>query len=80
MKHYVAVSFTAATLAASAVALATVANAAPTGPSMLDQTVRTLEASGYHVIVNRMGAAPLCAMHGQRRPSWPDAFHRGLAR
>jgi len=59
MKHYVAVSFTAATLTASAVALATVANAAPTGPSTVDQTVRTLEAGGYHVIVNRTGAAPL---------------------
>jgi len=47
MKHYVAVSFTAATLTASAVALATVANPAPSGPSTLDQTVRTLEASGY---------------------------------
>ena len=58
MKHYVVVSFTAATLTASAIALATVANPAPSGPSTLDQTVRTLEASGYHVIVNRMGAAP----------------------
>jgi len=47
MKHCVAVSFTAATLTASAVALATVANPAPSGPSTLDQTVRTLEASGY---------------------------------
>jgi len=59
MKHYVVVSFTAATLTASAIALATVANPAPSGPSTLDQTVSTLEASGYHVIVNRMGAAPL---------------------
>ena len=58
MKHYVVVSFTAATLTASAIALATVANPAPSGPSTLDQTVRMLEASGYHVIVNRMGAAP----------------------
>ena len=59
MKRYAAVSFTAATLTASAVALATIANAAPTGPSTVDQTIRTLEASGYHVIVNRTGAAPL---------------------
>ena len=59
MKHYVAVSFIAATLTSSAVALATVANPAPSGPSTLDQTVRTLEASGYHVIVNRMGGAAL---------------------
>ena len=59
MKSYVAVSLTATTLAASAVAVATVADAAPSGPSTVDQTVRTLEASGYNVIVNRTGAAPL---------------------
>jgi hypothetical protein len=59
MKRYVAISFTAITVAASAaIALAAVANAAPSGPSTVDQTVRTLEASGYHVIVNRTGAAP----------------------
>ena len=59
MKSYVAVSLTASTLAASAVALSTIANAAPSGPSTVDQTVRTLEASGYNVIVNRTGGAPL---------------------
>lgn len=59
MKNYVAVGFTATTIAASAVTLAAVANAAPTGPSTVDQTVRTLEASGYNVIINRTGAAPL---------------------
>jgi hypothetical protein len=59
MRSYVAVSFTATALAASTVALAAVATAAPSGPSTVDQTVRTLEASGYHVIVNRSGAAPL---------------------
>ncbi|MFY1621407.1 hypothetical protein [Micromonospora sp. WMMD736] len=35
------------------------AGAAPTGPSTVDETVRTLEASGYNVILNRTGAAPL---------------------
>jgi hypothetical protein len=59
MKNYVAVSFTAVSFAFSTLALAAVANAAPTGPSTVDQTVRTLEASGYNVIVNRSGAAPL---------------------
>jgi hypothetical protein len=59
MKTYVAVSLTATALAASTVALAAVANAAPSGPSSVDQTVNTLEASGYNVIVNRTGAAPL---------------------
>jgi hypothetical protein len=68
MKSYVAVSLTATTLAASAVALATVGNAAPSGPSTVDQTVRTLEASGYNVIINRSGAAPLsqCTVNAVR--------------
>ena len=59
MKSYVAVSLTATTIAASAVALAGIANAAPSGPSTVDQTVRTLEAGGYNVIVNRTGGAPV---------------------
>jgi hypothetical protein len=59
MKTYVAVSFIGTAIAASTITLAAVANAAPTGPSTVDQTVRTLEASGYNVIVNRSGAAPL---------------------
>jgi hypothetical protein len=58
MKSYVVIGFTVSTLGA-AVALAAVANAAPSGPSSVDQTVQTLEASGYNVIVNRTGAAPL---------------------
>jgi hypothetical protein len=68
MKSYVAVSLTATTLAASAVALAAAAAAAPTGPSTVDQTVRTLEASGYNVIINRSGAAPLsqCTVNAVR--------------
>jgi hypothetical protein len=59
MKSYIAVGFTASALSSAAVALAAVAAAAPTGPSQVDETVRTLEASGYNVIVNRTGAAPL---------------------
>lgn len=35
------------------------AAAAPTGPSAVDDTVRTLEADGYNVIINRTGGAPL---------------------
>jgi hypothetical protein len=59
MKSYVTIGFTATALAASALAFSAVAGAAPTGPSQVDDTVRTLEATGYHVIVNRTGAAPL---------------------
>jgi len=59
MKNYVSINFTATALTVSSVALAAIANAAPTGPSSVDQAVQTLEASGYNVIVNRTGAAPL---------------------
>lgn len=59
MKHVIWVGFTATALATSALTLVGAAAAAPTGPSEVDDTVRTLEASGYTVIVNRTGAAPL---------------------
>jgi hypothetical protein len=59
MKRYVPIGFIGATIAASTVTIAAVANAAPSGPSSVDQTVQTLEASGYNVIVNRTGAAPM---------------------
>ena len=59
MKSYVSVGFIGVSVAASTVALVAVANAAPSGPSSVDQTVQTLEASGYNVIINRTGAAPL---------------------
>ncbi|HKV18221.1 MAG TPA: hypothetical protein VJR50_04250 [Mycobacterium sp.] len=38
---------------------ATAANAAPSGPASAAQTVRALQANGFHVIVNKIGAAPL---------------------
>jgi hypothetical protein len=59
VKTYAAIGFTASALTAAAVVLADIAAAAPTGPSQVEDTVRTLEASGYNVIVNRTGAAPL---------------------
>jgi hypothetical protein len=59
MKSYAIIGITATTLASTALALAAAAAAAPTGPSQVDDTVRTLEASGYNVVVNRTGAAPL---------------------
>ena len=53
--------------AAAGAAIGTAA-AAPTGPSAVEDTVRTLEAEGYHVVVNRTGAAPLsqCAVAAVR--------------
>ena len=59
MKRYLAVGFTTTALASGFVALAAVATAAPTGPSQVDDTVRSLEAEGYNVVVNRTGDAPL---------------------
>jgi len=48
----------AGALAAGALGLTGPAMAAPTGPSVED-TVQRLEDSGYNVIVNKTGAAPL---------------------
>jgi hypothetical protein len=59
MKNLVAVVLTAGILTTSGLALTAVATAAPSGPSQVDQTVRTLEASGYNVTINRTGAAPM---------------------
>jgi len=69
MKNSIALGITAISLTAGAVALAGLAGAAPTGPSQVADTVRTLEASGYSVIVNRTGAAELsdCTVSGVRR-------------
>jgi len=76
MKHVILVGITATALATSAITLVGAAAAAPTGPSEVDDTVRTLEASGYDVIVNRTGAAPLsdCSVTQVR----PGVTHRIL--
>jgi hypothetical protein len=67
MKKYVAATLTAGALVSAPLVLAATASAAPTGQSV-DQTVRTLEASGYNVIINKTGAAPLsaCTVSGVR--------------
>lgn len=59
MKQYLISAVAAGAVAASGLGLAGSANAAPSGPAQVEQTVRILEASGYDVIVNRTGAAPL---------------------
>jgi hypothetical protein len=68
MKRYVILGITATTMTSAAMALAAAAAAAPTGPSQVDDTIRTLEASGYNVIINRSGAAPLsqCTVNAVR--------------
>lgn len=49
--------------------LASSAMAAPSGPGSAQDTVDTLRASGYHVVMNKVGAAPMdqCAVSGVRR-------------
>jgi hypothetical protein len=46
-------------VAAAIIGLAAPAAAAPTGPGSAQQTISELQAQGYTVIVNRIGAAPL---------------------
>ncbi|WP_029112517.1 hypothetical protein [Mycobacterium sp. URHB0044] len=54
--------------ASAAIGLAGSAVAAPAGPSSVDQTVDKLQADGFHVIVNKVGTAPLdqCVVSGLR--------------
>jgi hypothetical protein len=44
---------------AAAVGLAGAANAAPSGPTTASETVGSLQAEGFHVILNKVGTAPL---------------------
>jgi hypothetical protein len=59
MKKLAITAITIGVLPAAALALAAAAEAAPSGPSNVDQTVKQLQAEGYTVIVNKVGAAPL---------------------
>jgi hypothetical protein len=49
----------AGALTSAALGLAGVATAAPSGPSTISQTVNALQASGYRVLLNKVGGAPL---------------------
>jgi hypothetical protein len=46
-------------LTAAVLGLAAPAGAAPTGPGNAQETINQLQADGYNVIVNRVGATPL---------------------
>src|SRR5690348_10787519 len=46
-------------LTAAVIGLAAPAEAAPTGPGSAQDTISQLQADGYNVIVNRVGATPL---------------------
>lgn len=64
MKYIIA----AGAMAFAALGLAGVANAAPTGPLTASETVSSLQADGFHVILNKIGTAPLdqCAVKSVR--------------
>lgn len=49
----------AGALTAVLIGLAAPVQAAPSGPGNAQQTISELESQGYHVIVNRIGNAPL---------------------
>lgn len=46
-------------MALAAIGLAGVANAAPSGPNTASETVSSLQADGFHVILSKTGTAPL---------------------
>jgi hypothetical protein len=48
-------------MALAALGMAGVANAAPSGPVTVSETVSSLQADGFHVILNKVGTAPLDA-------------------
>ena len=68
MKKRTITAATIGALSAAALGSAGEAAAAPSGPSSVEQTVNQLQAGGYTVIVNKVGAAQLgeCTVAGIR--------------
>ena len=59
MRKLIARAAVAAALAAVTFSSVDTANAVPSGPQTVDQVVEQLRAQGYHVILSRVGTAPL---------------------
>ena len=59
MKKFSVIVATTGALAATSIGVAGPAASAPSGPPNADQTVRQLQAQGYHVIVNKVGGEPV---------------------
>jgi len=59
MKKATFAAIAASALAAVTIVLTAPVQAAPTGPGNAEQAIAELEAKGFHVIVNRIGSAPL---------------------
>ncbi len=68
MKNIPFIAAAIGALSAAALGWAGAATAAPSGPPSVEQTVNRLQAGGYTVIVNKVGAAPLgqCTLAGIR--------------
>ena len=60
--------FAAGAMALAALGMTGVANAAPSGPATASDTLNSLQARGFHVILNKLGTAPLdqCVVSGVR--------------
>ena len=59
MKKFGYATVLAGGLTAAIIGVAAPAGAAPTGPGHAQDTINQLQADGYNVIVNRIGATPL---------------------
>jgi hypothetical protein len=59
MKKFGFATVLAGGLTAAVLGLAAPVSAAPTGPGNAQETINQLQADGYNVIVNRIGATPL---------------------
>jgi len=59
MKKLAIITLTAAGICAATIGLAAPASAAPSGSGSVQDTVDSLQANGYKVIINKTGAAPL---------------------
>jgi hypothetical protein len=59
MKKFGFATLVASSLAAALIGLGAPAQAAPTGPGNAQNTINSLQAQGYKVIVNKLGTAPL---------------------
>ena len=59
MKHFAFATLAASSLVAASLGLVAPAVAAPSGPGTAQDTVNSLQASGYNVVVNKVGNAPL---------------------
>ncbi|MCW2685587.1 MAG: hypothetical protein JWR37_477 [Mycobacterium sp.] len=59
MKKFGFAAIVASGLAAAVLGLAAPADAAPSGPGNAQDTISSLQAQGYNVVVNKLGTAPL---------------------